>query len=68
MPGSGAGSFTNYAMNPKSNPYLAPSNINILGYNVNKQSVRQGGAICFVNRAKTMKINKDNNITFKKVC
>lgn len=32
MPGSGIKSYTNYAMNPKHNPYLAPSHQTILGY------------------------------------
>ena len=34
MPGSGAGSYTNYQLNPKSNPYLALAPVNIAGYSM----------------------------------
>jgi len=48
MPGSGAQSYTNYKMNPKSNPYLAPSNAQILGFTLqSKHTAKQGGPICF---------------------
>ena len=48
-------------MNPKTNPYLATSNSNIMGYNFKKMqgsgsvgaNVKQGNPICF--RAKNTK-------------
>ena len=41
MPGSGAGSYTNYQLNPKSNPYLALVPVNIAGYNLNQRNAKQ---------------------------
>lgn len=36
MPGSGIKSYTNYTMNPKQNPYLAPPKQTILGYKIDQ--------------------------------
>ena len=55
MPGSGHSSFTKYGMNPRSNPYLASAQTNIAGYNLNQNTNRTRGPICFVSRGKSAK-------------
>lgn len=37
MPGSGVASFTNYQMNSRQNPYLAPQSQQIMGYQMKNQ-------------------------------
>ena len=65
MKGSGAGSFTNYSMKPKNNPYLAPANAQIAGYTMvfpksgtasgNRNQATSSPGLFFQQRVKTAK-------------
>lgn len=68
----GTVSFTNYSMNPKKNPYLAPSKQSILGYQMigkhqsnssHQQIIKQGNAgIVFRPKSQKNKVRGNANL------